>query len=291
MLPKMLVSICVTFCLAGTVQAASEKCRNDDGWESPAPATRIFANTWYVGTCGLSAVLVTSADGHILLDGGTAGAAPLVEDNIRALGFRPGDVRFILNSHEHFDHAGGIAQLQRRTGATVVARAPAAEVLERGASDRSDPQLLSLQEFAPVSSVRRIADGDHLRLGALELEAVATPGHTPGGTSWTWQSCDGSGNCRSMVYADSLTAISDDVFRYTDSDLLPALRETLERVGELDCDILVTTHPSASRLWQRLGPGATEPLVNQSACEEYAAAARQRLEKRLQRASQAQDGR
>ena len=266
--------------------SAATVCTDKSGWNDPATPLRIHANTWYVGTCGISALLVTSDEGHVLVDAGTPQAGAQVVDNIRKLGFEPADVKAIVLSHEHFDHAGGLADLQRATGAPVFARAPAVATLERGASDRSDPQLEVLEGFPPVAVVRTIADGEVLRVGPIALRAIPTPGHTPGGTSWTWNSCDDDGNdCRRIVYADSLTAISDDAWRYSDDAAHPgylaAFRDTLARVAALKCDILVTPHPSASRLWTRIGPAAGAPLVDRDACRAYAQAATGRLDKRL----------
>lgn len=265
-----------------TAHAAA--CAADAGWNDPAAPLHVYGNTWYVGTCGISALLVTSDEGHILIDAATPQAGGQILANIRTLGFKPEDVRAIVFSHEHFDHAGSLAELQRATGAPVYARAPAVATLERGASDRSDPQYGVLEPFAPVERVVTLADDGVVRVGPLALQAVATPGHTPGGTSWTWRSCEGE-VCRQMVYADSLTAISDDVYRYSDDAAHPgyvaAFRATLARVAALDCDILVTPHPSASRLWSRLGPGADSPLADAGACRAYVQAATQRLDKRL----------
>ena len=258
-------------------------CPADAGWDDPSPPVHVFGNTWYVGTCGITALLVTSPQGHVLLDGGTARGAALIEANIRAAGFRIEDVKYIVGSHEHFDHAGGIAALQAATGATVVALEPAAVVLERGGSDRGDPQYGQLDPMAPVAGVRRNADGEVLALGPLRLTAHATPGHAPGSTSWTWRSCE-AGSCRDIAYVDSLTAISDDQWRFTDpanAGYVAGFRRTLDAVAALPCDILVTPHPGASALWSRLGPGASQPLAGDGACRAYAAQARERLDERL----------
>src|SRR3954447_8367047 len=104
-------------------------CDGSDDWNKPAPPVRIHGNTYLVGTCGISSILVVGDQGDILIDGGTEQDADLIAGNIRALGFRVEDIRFILTSHEHFDHAGGIAQLQHLSGATVIPSAPAAKVL------------------------------------------------------------------------------------------------------------------------------------------------------------------
>lgn len=270
---------------ASTADApAAKACATDAGWNDPATPLRVYGNTWFVGTCGISALLVTSDAGHILIDAATPQAGPQILANIRALGFKPEDVRAIVFSHEHHDHAGSLAELQRATGAPVYARAPAVGVLTRGKPDRSDPQFEVSEPIVPVERVITLADGGVVRVGPLVLQAIASAGHTPGGTSWTWRSCEGD-ICHQMVYADSLTAISDDVFRYSDERAHPgyvaAFRDTLARIAALDCDVLVTPHPSASQLWTRIGPGASAPLSDTGACRAYANAATQRLDKRL----------
>ena len=288
MTPRFALCSLLALALPSTAFAAdatpAKACADDAGWNDPATPLKVYGNTWYVGTCGISALLVTSDDGHILVDAATPQAAPQILANIRALGFKPEDVRAIVFSHEHHDHAGSLAELQKATGAPVYARAPAVATLKRGRPDRTDPQREVAEPIAQVADVVTLADDGVVRVGPLVLQAVASSGHTPGGTSWTWRSCEGD-DCRQMVYADSLTAISDDVYRYSDDAAHPgylaAFRETLLRVAALKCDILVTPHPSASQLWSRIGPRTDRPLVDTAACRAYTQAATQRLEKRL----------
>ena len=264
--------------------ATNDACRPDAKWTEPATPKQIYGNTYFVGTCGLSAILVTSDQGHVLIDGGVEEDAPLIEASIRALGFRLDDVRNILNSHEHPDHAGGIARLARDTHATVAAREPAASALERGHGDRSDPQFLSTKSFPPVANVQRIADGEAIKVGPIALTAHATPGHTGGSTSWSWTSCEAE-RCLHIVYADSLTPISDDAFRFSDEaahpGVLTAFRQSAETIAALPCDILVTPHPDASALWDRLGNAPTQPLIDADACQRYASRAARSLDERV----------
>ena len=140
----------------------------------------------------------------MLIDGGTEEGAEVIAANIRALGFKLTDIKYLLHSHEHFDHVGGIARLQQLTGATLVASAPAEKVLNTGLPSTDDPQAGMHKPFPAANVGRVVADGGEVRLGDLMLTAMATPGHTPGALSWRWESCDG-GVCRTMVYADSLS--------------------------------------------------------------------------------------
>ncbi|MGB0134103.1 subclass B3 metallo-beta-lactamase [Dokdonella sp.] len=271
---------------AASSEASPSTCSSDSGWNDTARPAHIYGNTWYVGTCGISAILITTPGGHVLLDGATEKAAPMIEANIRALGFKVSDIRFIVSSHEHFDHVGGLAALQRESGAVVVAREPAASSLERGESEAADPQFGSLRPFPPVDDVRRIRNGESLALGGLTLTAHATPGHTSGSTSWTWTSCEAQ-ICQDMAYADSLTAISSDAYLFSDEAKHPgslaAFRQSLEIVASLPCDILMTPHPGASGMFERLGPAARESLIDPSACKRYSEKAGQRLDARLEK--------
>lgn len=261
-----------------------EACASCAEWNEPQAPVRIHGNSYYVGTRGLAAVLITSPEGHVLIDGALPNSAPLILENIRALGFEVGDIRLILNSHAHFDHAGGIAALQRASGARIAASVPSAPVLERGTSMAGDPQHGTLLDFPAVPDVQRFADGETLRVGPIAVTPHLTAGHTPGGTTWTWRSCDDAG-CLDLVYADSQTPISADGFRYTDSPAYPSAVADFERgfrtLETLSCDILITPHPGASALWKRLEGGAGG-LIDRTACQRYAAAGRQQLARRLE---------
>src|SRR5690349_5792661 len=147
------------------VDYSAARCPNCTEWSVAQRPFRIFGNTYYVGTHGLASILVTSTRGHILIDGALPASAPQILANIRALGFRVDDVRLILNSHAHFDHAGGIAALQRASGARVAASPWSARVLERGASLPDDPQYGVAFSYPPVHNVRVIADGETLHIG------------------------------------------------------------------------------------------------------------------------------
>ncbi len=257
------------------------QCDGKNGWSDPAPPINIVANVYQVGSCGIVAVLITSDDGHILIDGATEQAAPHIASNIKRLGIKLKDIRYILSSHEHWDHAGGIPELQRMTGAQIVALPAAKTAFESGRVTAEDPQAEVHPEFEAVSDVQAIEDGEEIQLGSLKLTAHATFGHAPGSTSWTWQSCEDE-NCYAVVYADSLTAVSGDSYRFSDHpSYVASFSNSLKKVAAFDCDILITPHPSASNLYNRIaGNGA---LVDPQACKKYAKQAHEYLDARLLR--------
>ena len=215
--------------------------------------------------------------------------APLIDSSIRALGFRTDDIRLIVNSHAHFDHAGGIAFLQRLTNAVVAASAAGAAALQRGTPTPDDPQFSLGGPFPPVSDVRVVRDGESLRVGDVEVTARYTPGHTPGATTWTWVSCEAE-TCLKVVYADSLNAISADEYRFSSPGIEAQFRQSIQTVAELPCDILLAVHPGFTGMRQKLEARATQPaadpFVDGGACRQYAAAALGTLDERLARERQ-----
>jgi metallo-beta-lactamase class B len=254
-------------------------CKDWDEWDKPAPPVRIHGNSYLVGTCGISAILITGEDGHVLIDSGTEVGAELVADNIRQLGFRLRDIRYLLISHEHIDHVGGIARLQQLTGATLVASAAAEKVLNSGIPSSDDPQAGMHKPFPAALVGRVVGEGSDVRLGNIRLFAMTTPGHTPGATSWRWESCDG-GVCRTMVYADSLTPVSRDDYKFSDHpEYLAAFRASIAKIADSRCEILLTPHPSASAMRDRMT--GKQPLFDPEGCRNYAAKLTKSLDERL----------
>ena len=254
-------------------------CKDFDEWDKPAPPVRIHANTYLVGTCGISSILIAGEDGHVLIDSGTEAGAELVAGNIRQLGFRLGDIKFLLISHEHIDHVGGIARLQQLTGATLVSSAAAEKVLNTGVPSTGDPQAGMHKPFPSAQVGRVVGNGSDVLLGNIRMFAMMTPGHTPGATSWRWESCDG-GVCRTMVFADSLSPVSRDDYKFSDHpEYLAAFRASIARIAASPCEILLTPHPSASQMRDRMT--GKQPLFDPEGCKNYAAKLTRNLDERL----------
>ena len=281
MFASALVAASVAAAGPATVADWRSACAGKDGWSDPAPPLNVFGNVYDVGTCGITVLLITSDKGHVLLDGGTAEAAPHIAANIERLGFKLGDVKLIGASHEHHDHVGGIAQLQRLTGATVMAAPAAFNTLETGILDPDDPQSGLHAPFPGVKVERILFDGEVVRVGPLRLTPHFTPGHAPGSTSWSWRSCEGE-RCVTIVYADSVTAVSADSYRFSDHRRYVAtFRDSLATLGRLKCDLLVTPHPAASNFIDRLE--AKAPLIGPGQCADYARKGLGALDSRLER--------
>ena len=251
---------------------------------TPQAPFRIFGNSYYVGTHGVASILITSDKGHVLIDGDLARSVPMIVAHIRALGFRVADVKLILNTHVHCDHAGGIAALERLSGAAVKASPASAAVLSAGGVSPDDPQYGSTAPLDAAARVSTVADGETLHVGPIAVTAHFTPGHTAGGTSWTWVSCEGT-RCLNIVDGDSLTAVSAPAYRFSDHPaVLAQFAHSFGVMSRIPCDILVTAHPELSDLWSRLTKrdrGEADAMVDPAACRRYAASARENLAKRI----------
>ncbi len=267
------------------VPDAAIDCERCADWNAPHAPFRVHGNTWYVGTDGLSAILIESDAGLVLVDGGLPQSAPLIVANIRELGFDPLDIEAILVSHAHYDHVGGIAALQRYTGVNVFTSEAGRAVLVSGRLQADDPQYEAgsgAANFPPVRGVVAVGDGEVVTVGALEIRAVYTPGHTSGGTTWTWRSCALS-NCYDVVYADSLTPVSAEGFSFVTSGAGAVLIESAGIIGDLDCDILLTPHPFFFGMHDKLERREQgNPFVNALSCVLYAESSLDWIEQRLE---------
>lgn len=232
-------------------------------WNRPITPFHIIGNIYYVGMAGVASYLITTPAGHILLDGGLEESAPLIEKNIAALGFRIRDVKYLLNSHAHFDHCGGLAELKRHSGARVVVSRADAEVLESGVQRNYS---ISDSLFPAVKVDRLINDGESVQLGGATLTAVLTPGHTKGCTTWTMPVEDAGKSYRVVFYCStSVIAPLVDNARY------PTIVADYERsfaiLRQLPCDIFLAPHGSFFRLAEKreqMKKGGPNPFVDPS---------------------------
>ena len=212
-------------------------------WNQPVEPFRIIRNIYYVGASDVTAYLIVTPKGHILIDGGFAETAPMILENVTKLGFDPADVRILLNSHAHYDHAGGLAAIRRLTGATFIASEGDAPLLARGGKD--DPQFGNAYPYPPVMPDKLAREADRVALGGTILTAHITPGHTRGCTTWTARVRE-RGRNYDVVFVGSATVASQ--YKLIGNPLYPDAvadyRRTFAVLKSLPCDVFLGAHGS-----------------------------------------------
>lgn len=254
-------------------QLSAEEAR----WNAPVAPFRIAEKLYYVGTADLAAYLFVDPAGMVLLDGGLPASAPLILDNIRALGFDPKKVHYLVNSQAHYDHAGGLKALKEATGAQLLASAADAELLERGGA--GDFQWGDDLTYPAVAVDGRLRDGAQLKLGSIRLTAHLTPGHTRGCTSWTLPvRVDGRQHTALFICGASAPG-----YRLTDNKAYPWIvadfRRSFAKWRQLPCDLFLGAHASyfgMSDKRARLGDGSN-PFVDPQGCRKFLRKAERRL--------------
>lgn len=238
----MIRALALTLMIAAAAPPAQQKTDWSQAlieWTRPAAPFRIAGNVYYVGTAGIAAYLITDPKGDVLIDGALPGTVRQITANIETLGFKLSDVRYLLINHAHFDHSGGLAELKRLTGATLLASAADKPDLEAGRT-AGRPDLLG---FPPVHVDRVIGEGSHVRLGAIDLVTHLTPGHTKGCTSWSLRIREGD-KPLDVVFACSITVANQDL---TGSRTYPNaaadFRHTFASLRRLHADVFLSFHP------------------------------------------------
>ncbi len=257
---RALVFLISLFALA----AFAQKDATSRAWNAPVDPFKIAGNLYYVGAADITSFLITTPQGHIVIDGGFEETAPMILANIRKLGFRVADVKYILSSHAHYDHAGGIAALKRATGAKFVCSRADAPLHARGGAN--DPQFGDQFLYPPIVADRIIDDGDEVTLGGQTLVARITPGHTPGCTTWMTTIRDGDKSHR-VVFVGSPTVPRQ--YNLTTNPRYPNAvddyRKQFKILHSLHPDVFLASHGNFFDLREKL---KTHEFVNPT---EYAA--------------------
>lgn len=230
----------------------------------PIPPFRIMGNLYYIGAKEVCSFLITTPKGHIILDGGFAATAPQIENNVAALGFKIEDVKILLNSHAHLDHAGGLAELKQKSGAKMIASAEDAKMLRSGG--HGDFRFGDRLIFPPVVVDQTIGDGESINLGNQKLTAWLTPGHTKGNTTWTTKISDGA-KTYDVVFAGSPTALD---YRLVEKVSYPGIAGDFEKtfavLNKLPCDVFLSDHGSFFGLLEKrerlLGGETPNPFID-----------------------------
>ena len=260
--------------LALTSAAYAQKDPVSRSWNQPVEPFRIHGNIYYVGANEITSYLIATPKGHILVDGGFEETAPIILANIRKLGFEPRDVKYLLSSHAHLDHAGGLAELKRVTGATFLSSLGDLPLHARGGLD--DPQFANRLPYPPVEADGIVRDRQRITLGGTTLTAHITAGHTRGCTTWTMKS-----GGKDAVFLCSPTIPSN--YRIVGNPLYPEAaddyRRQFERLESLPCDIFLGSHGNFFNLEEKRTKGTG--FVDPAGCRDFVARMKAAFEKKL----------
>lgn len=253
-------------------------------WIRPTPPLRIGDNLYYVGSEGLSAFLIVTPKGLILIDGPMEQNVAGIEANIKALGYKPSDVKILLNSHAHFDHAAGFAQLKTDTGATLLASAGDKPLLERGIYPGSED--VAWLRFKPVKVDAVIKDRDTVTLGGVTLTANITPGHTPGCTTWTFPvKIDGVVR-KAMLWCSTTVAANRLAPKPQYPGIVADYRASFVRLAAMRADVFLAPHPDQFGFAEKraaMAAGKPSPFVDPTEPGRRIAASRTAFETELAR--------
>jgi len=232
----------------GAVQSPEE-------WRRPFAAHRVIGNVYYVGTYDLACFLIVTPQGNILINTGLEDSPPLIRKSITDLGFKLEDVRWLMTTQAHYDHVAAMAEMKRLTGARVLASQADAVLLEDGG--KSDFHFGPEYGYAPVKVDERIADGQKLRLGGVELTAYVHGGHTRGSLSYGLTVHEGGKDYRVLIA--NMGSINPGVkllhnARYP--EIANDYARTFERQKALACDVFLSSHASQYGLHKKYTPGA-----------------------------------
>ena len=257
----------------------------------PDEPFQIAENLYYVGSTGVTSFLITSLEGHVLIDGGYPETAPLIIGSIAKLGFNIKDVKVLLNTHAHFDHAGGLRELQQASGAQLWISEGDAPIVEAGgAGDKATYGPLRFLGFGKFDAPRvdhRFKDGEKIRVGSVELTAHVTAGHTPGCTSWSFPIKHAG---RDLLAVDVCSLSLLPFMKFVEPESYLGIRSDFERsfttLRALPADIFLGAHGSffdlsAKRRARKVAKDPMDPFIDRDGYRSYIDAAERQFRAEL----------
>jgi metallo-beta-lactamase class B len=253
-------------------------------WTTPFEPFHLIGNISYVGTDGIAAYIISTSDGLILMDTALPESTGMIKDNITKLGFKLGDIKYIVNSHAHFDHTGGFAEIKKQTGAQLIAGARDQPLLEGGyyPGDENDSAI----GFPPVKVDRAVGEGDKVTLGDTTLTAHAMPGHSPGCTSWEMSVKDGDQDRSVLFFCSGTVALNRLVGQPTYPGIADDYRSTFAKAKAMNPDVLLGPHPEVYGMQAKraqMKDGAPNPFVKPGELATYVAGLEQDFDQQLAR--------
>lgn len=251
-------------------------------WTAPFEPFQLVGNIYYVGTDGIAVYVIKTSQGLILMDTAMSQSTGMIKDNIAKLGFKVADIKIILNSHAHLDHTGGFAEIKKETGAQLIAGERDKPLLEGGyyPGDEKNEDLA----FPPVKVDRTVKEGDKVTLGDTTLTAHATPGHSPGCTSWEMTVKDGSQDRKVLFFCSGTVALNRLVGQPTYTGIVDDYRATYAKVKAMKIDVLLGPHPEVYGMQAKraqMKDGAPNPFVNPGELATYATGLSEAFDKQL----------
>jgi metallo-beta-lactamase class B len=251
-------------------------------WTAPFEPFQLIGNIYYVGTEGIAVYVIKTSQGLILMDTAMPQSTGTIKDSITKLGFKVADIKMILNSHAHIDHTGGFAELKKETGAQLVAGERDKPLLEGGyyPGDEKNEDLA----FPPVKVDRVVKEGDTVTLGDTTLIAHATPGHSPGCTSWEMTVKDGDQSREVLFFCSGTVALNRLVGQPTYPGIIDDYRATYAKVKAMKVDVLLGPHPEVYGMQAKraqMKDGAPNPFVKPGELATYASGLSEEFDKQL----------
>ncbi|TFV44765.1 BJP family subclass B3 metallo-beta-lactamase [Bradyrhizobium niftali] len=251
-------------------------------WTAPFEPFQLIDNIYYVGTDGIAVYVIKTSQGLILMDTAMPQSTGMIKDNIAKLGFKVADIKIILNTHAHLDHTGGFAEIKKETGAQLIAGERDKPLLEGGyyPGDEKNEDLA----FPAVKVDRAVKEGDKVTLGDTTLTAHATPGHSPGCTSWELTVKDGKENREVLFFCSGTVALNRLVGQPTYPGIVDDYRATFAKAKAMKIDVLLGPHPEVYGMQAKraeMKEGAPNPFVKPGEIVTYATGLSEDFDKQL----------
>jgi len=251
-------------------------------WTAPFEPFQLIDNIYYVGTDGIAVYVIKTSQGLILMDTAMPQSTGMIKDNIAKLGFKVADIKIILNTHAHLDHTGGFAEIKKETGAQLIAGERDKPLLEGGyyPGDEKNEDLA----FPAVKVDRAVKEGDKVKLGDTTLTAHATPGHSPGCTSWELTVKDGKENREVLFFCSGTVALNRLVGQPTYPGIVDDYRATFAKAKAMKIDVLLGPHPEVYGMQAKraeMKEGAPNPFVKPGEIVTYATGLSEDFDKQL----------
>jgi metallo-beta-lactamase class B len=279
------------FIVCPLLLAGSLLAQTDPSWTEPFPAFKIVGNVYYVGSRGLASYLITTPQGHILINSNLVSSVPQIRESVEKLGFHFSDVKILLISHAHWDHDAGSAEVKKLTGAQYMVMGADVPVIESGGKADFQYGNNAGMLYPPTKVDRVLHDGDEVRLGDAVLTAHLTPGHTKGCTTWTLKVHD-AGKSYDVVIVGSPNV--NPGFKLVNNPQYPNIAADYEKtfrvLKQLPCDIFLGAHGSYYNMeekFPKLKNGGANPFVDPEGYRSFVSEKEQAFKSELEKQSAA----